>query len=172
MFDEKMIHRFHLKFHRLSAEECWPWHGSRSPDGYGEIRFTRSRKKAVATHVAIFVDRREIVPSGMLVCHTCDNPPCVNPNHLYVGSRADNMRDMHDRGLWHSGQVKGEDNGNSVLKDSDIFQIVSMINGGLTNSAIASRFGVTHSTISLIRLGKKWSHITGWTDAGNRRRRK
>lgn len=76
------------------ADECWPWRGTVNTYGYGVISFTENgvRRQRIATRVAYELHRGEI-PDGMLICHTCDNPICVNPNHLYAGTYQDNADD-------------------------------------------------------------------------------
>jgi hypothetical protein len=80
-------------------DACWPWTGVRIPSGYGQL--WSGKRHRPATRIAVLLSGRDI-PAGMIVCHTCDNPPCVNPDHLFVGTYSDNMRDMlaKGRGRW------------------------------------------------------------------------
>jgi hypothetical protein len=76
--------------------ECWEWTGNRTRPGYGSARF---RGKTVGAHrVAWMLANDSEIPARMMICHHCDNPPCVNPAHLYCGTASDNVRDAYDRG--------------------------------------------------------------------------
>ena len=80
---------------RRGADECWPWNGVCDQHGYGRIHFMSSKVKA---HRVSYEMMNGPIPDGLLVRHTCDNPNCVNPKHLCVGTQKDNMRDASDRG--------------------------------------------------------------------------
>lgn len=81
---------------RREDDECWPWTGHCSPRGYGSL--TIAGKTRQASHVAVYIDNGEWPEPGKHVCHTCDTPRCVNPAHLWVGTRSDNMQDMLAKG--------------------------------------------------------------------------
>jgi len=99
--DEKTIARFWAKVQRGGADQCWEWQGYRYPKGYGYIR---ARGAAIYAHrmaAAIAGYPIELRPgnkSSQCVCHRCDNPPCCNPAHLFVGTTLDNMRDKMAKG--------------------------------------------------------------------------
>lgn len=78
---------------------CWLWGGSAIPSGYGQIRIEQTGPGALllATHVSLQIHGRPL-PPGMHACHKCDNPPCVNPDHLFHGTRSDNMKDCFAKG--------------------------------------------------------------------------
>lgn len=83
---------------------CWIWRGAKKPTGYGFLGVTKEngRKSTVGAHVVSYQHHIGPVPDGMFVLHRCDNPPCVNPRHLWIGTQRDNMRDMvqKGRGSW------------------------------------------------------------------------
>jgi hypothetical protein len=94
-----------------------------------------------------------------MVLHKCDNRPCCNPAHLYLGDVKQNTRDMMERGRHRTGPVKGEQNGNAKLTEYAVREIKRQIAAGDKNQAIADRFGITHQMISKIRNGHFWQHV-------------
>lgn len=91
---ENVRARFWRLVKRCGADACWPWLGGHGHCGHGLFWLgMNGRKQVVATHVSIAIATGEWPAQGMYVCHRCDNPPCVNPTHLFVGSQRDNIRD-------------------------------------------------------------------------------
>lgn len=129
--------------------ECWEWTGARDKNGYGIFSYEgKSRRAAI---VALELDGRRPGP-GMFACHTCDNPPCVRPDHLYPGTPAHNMADAIARDR----TCRGERQHAAKLRDADILLIrVSKE----TDEALAAKFGVSRSNISMIRCRKTWKHL-------------
>jgi hypothetical protein len=82
------------------ADECWPWTGTRNSKGYGQLRVTRGRspRHVTATRVAWALANGLEFPAGMQACHSCDNPPCVNPNHIWPGTNGENVKDSFAKG--------------------------------------------------------------------------
>ena len=148
--------RFWSKVQKGNQDECWPWTGAISKNGYGS--FKKDGKPMTTSRVAYWIGHGS--PAGeMLVLHTCDNRACCNPNHLYLGDVKQNTRDMMDRGRHRPPPTSGEQNGNSKLREGDVRRIKEMIRGGLKNHEIAPLFGVTHQMISKIRNGLFWQHV-------------
>jgi len=161
MIDESLKDRFYSKLDIKGPEECWEFKGS-NRDGYGQLKMTKSRKIIGATHVSYMIyNSIKSIPKGMHVCHKCDNPPCCNPAHLFLGTAKDNSNDKISKGRAKYADQSGKNNGNSVLTEKQIKLIIQQIKSGKTNVSIAKSFGVTHSMISSIRLGKSWLHLTG-----------
>src|SRR3990167_9291402 len=98
------------------------------------------------------------VPKGLSVCHHCDNPPCVRPDHLYAGTVADNARDAVSRGRIRMMKKPGSLNGFARLTESQVLQIRSMA-GRMIYRDIAAHFDVDTTTIGLIVRRKTWTHI-------------
>lgn len=90
-----LFERFMDKVERGAPNECWTWRGTTLPQGYGQIRIATKMKRAHRISYAMFVGH---IPTGMLVLHRCDNPSCVNPEHLFVGSYRDNAVDAVNKG--------------------------------------------------------------------------
>ncbi len=149
--------RFWGKVAKAGPDECWNWQGAISKNGYGS--FALHSKPVTASRVAYWV-ATGVYPEKSLVLHTCDNRKCCNPAHLYLGDVKQNSRDMVERGRHKTGPVKGEQNGNAKLSETDVLEIKRQIAAGGKNQAIADRFGVTHQMISKIRCGHFWKHVT------------
>lgn len=153
-------HRPPVRFWRLVGirgyDDCWPWKGRRrggADNRYGAIGNFQSHRIALAVKLG-----RPIQPDK-LACHTCDNPICCNPNHLYEGTRSDNARDAYDRGRMVDFDRSGEANGNSKLSVSDVKDIKKRIAKGESNVAISKDYPVSHAMISKIRRGHHWAEI-------------
>jgi len=97
------------------------------------------------------------IPEGLCVCHKCDNPPCINPQHLFLGTRKDNTQDMVKKGRNRNGILPGESNGQSKLTSQ---QVLVILNDSNSNNKIAAKYGVSKSTILRIKNRKSWRNIT------------
>lgn len=128
---------------------CWLWEGY-TQDGYGVMRLGKRGAKKYA-HRSFYEHHVGPVPKGMLICHKCDTPSCVNPDHLFAGTAADNNRDRKKKGRY-----MGVWNGRSKLTEA---QARSVLSSSLTNSEAAKAFGLTYSTIWMLRAGKTWPHL-------------
>lgn len=129
---------------------CWVWTGALDGDGYGMVSMGSGKDRGA--HRVSWEIHRGPIPAGLHVLHHCDNPPCVNPDHLFPGTQADNVADMvrKDRGQ------KGERSAASKLTTS---QVRSIRSDSRSQKDIARAFGVDQSTISEIKTGKTWSHV-------------
>lgn len=139
--------RFFKKIISTEPEKCWIWEGSRNPRRYGNLRI--NKKLWLAHRYSWFIHFGEI-PQEKLVLHKCDNPPCVNPEHLFLGTYYDNHRDMIIKGRRsHDAHTPYKFNERQVKNIQTIFG-----EGKLSRRAIARKIGCDHTTINQIIKGK------------------
>lgn len=138
--------------------DCIEWQGARSPSGYGIIN--REGKTYRAHRVAWELSRGDI-PKGMNVLHRCDNPPCCNVGHLFLGTKADNSKDMVLKGRHRNGLMLGISNPACKLSDEDVRQIKeTQSRSKRVGALLARRFGVSKTVINAIKRGELWKHIS------------
>jgi len=140
--------RFWQKVHK--TDRCWLWIGGKFGSGYGAFN-DRNRKPQGAHRISWLFHFGEI-PSGLLVCHHCDNPICVRPDHLFVGTEKDNQVDRVRKGR---GGI-GERNGNSKLTTEKVKLMRQKLAAGATTTMVAKEFGVSQEMASYIRLNRYW----------------
>lgn len=137
--------------------ECWNWIATRSGNGYGSIKYLG---KDCGAHRVSWILASGEIPKGMFVLHRCDNPPCVNPKHLFLGTNADNMRDMQQKGRALGGTNRGEAHGRSVLKEKQVKEIRRIgKNKKYPQYKIAEMFSTSPQNISRILAKLRWKHI-------------
>lgn len=133
---------------------CWIWQGNR-PDGrYGHFSITG---KSVKAHRWLYEAVIGFIPDGLVLRHRCDNPACVNPQHLELGTFADNTRDMLDRG--RGADRKGERHPLARLNADSVRKIRAEAANGTRHAALAERFGVARQQITKIVGRASWGHI-------------
>lgn len=156
---------------RSSKDGCWEWQRCRTPQGYGQVAVDRVRWIA---HRYSWHLHFGPIPRGLFVCHRCDNPPCVNPAHLFLGTHQDNMRDMAEKG--RAARSKGRPHGpsgvrtnfhshvgtknpNGRLTEEAAKQIISRLATGELYTAIAADFPISHWAVAKIAQGRSWTHL-------------
>jgi hypothetical protein len=144
-----ILERFWSKVNK--SDDCWNWTAATNKKGYGI--FDRDSGFATAHRYSYFLHFGEI-PKNKIICHKCDNPKCVNPSHLFVGTIADNNKDKTNKNR----QAKGAVTNKAKLTREDIIKIRKLTKN-TTLRKIATMFNVAHSTISSIKLGYTWKHI-------------
>lgn len=151
------------------TDDCWEWTGG-LVSGYGTINIDKRTYKA---HRLSWIIHNGPIPDGMFICHHCDNRRCVRPDHLFVGTASDNMRDMVSKGRhpYPTGDdhparkdgsfiLRGEQNPIAKLTEDDVRAIRSeYARGGISQQAIADRYGVSQPVISSIIRREWWRHV-------------
>lgn len=150
-FSERDFARFVSKVRK--TEGCWLWTAYTTQDGYGQFALNQYPTKAHRLAYRLWVG--DI--GGLCVCHTCDVRHCVNPGHLFLGSNADNTRDMLEKG--RKASTAGEKHGGAKLTTEDVRQIRFRAGLRLPYKLIAQSFGITASTVSQIVNRTKWKHV-------------
>ena len=133
-------------------QTCWLWLAAKDKDGYGLLKVNGKQKRA---HRISYEQYIGIIPKGLFVCHSCDNPSCVNPTHLFVGTNSDNQKDAVQKGLL-TGR-KGIDHPMARLSEKDV---ISIINDKRSERDIAKSYNVCYQQINNIKNKKSWNHIT------------
>lgn len=148
-YNEPPIDRFYR--YVTKTDSCWVWHGGRTKRGYGCFYLNGTLR--LAHRVSWFFETGQFPPAQIEVCHSCDNPSCVRPDHLFLGTRQNNAEDC-----WIKGRMDvGERRYNAKLTPSVVFWIRA--NLSVENRAMAKRLNVSESLISRIKLNKCWKHL-------------
>ena len=156
---------------RLTARVngCLVWQGSVNKAGYGKIKVAG---RHLTTHRLAYVLAHGVIPKGALVCHSCDNPGCCDPDHLWLGTHLSNMRDKIDKGRCSRGEahaiatkrggqrpMPGSAHGRSILVESQIPELRKMYRDKLPLRVIGDKFGVSKQTVIDAARGATWRHV-------------
>ncbi len=144
--------------HVQKTESCWLWISATNGKGYGMISIyneeTKQSRGRLAPRVSWEIFKGDI-PKRLFVLHECDNPACVNPDHLFLGNQMDNLKDMIAKGRAKKRGLRGEEHNQHILTEIQVKEIRDSQEKGVD---LANRYGVVPTTISDIRKGKSW----GW----------
>lgn len=147
---QKFLAKFWSRVDKKDATSCWLWLGGTNDAGYGQVW---DQAKMAKAHRISWELTYGSIPEGVFVCHSCDNPPCVNPNHLFLGTNADNMHDMVVKGR----SSHGIDKVDAKLNEEKVRHIR---NSSMFGWELAELFGVHTSTIYCARNRTTWKHAT------------
>ncbi|WP_217924431.1 HNH endonuclease [Miltoncostaea oceani] len=142
--------RFWQRVAKAGPDDCWLWTGTRHQKGYGLVYFRRAGKLTSATSsrvaFALTAGLVELPGRNEPVCHSCDNPPCCNPAHLWLGTPAENSADAVNKGR--------------MAQKLTVEQVREIALSGDSAAEIAAHFGITESMVGKIQLGRTWKHVT------------
>lgn len=149
------IEAFEQKYIPEPMSGCFLWMCAQHKQGYGSLAIKR---KSLLAHRVSWELHRGPIPDGMKVLHSCDNPPCVNPDHLFLGTQSDNMSDCGRKGRSNK---KGGINGNAKLTEDDVREIRAAPRKKFVCVKLAAQFGIALSTVRDIRsaAGRNWSGV-------------
>ena len=159
MVREEAVQRSDLT-DRIKIDEdtgCWVWLGAKTQRGYGQIgRKIEGKQTIIMAHRASYAAFKGVIPTGINVCHECDNPPCINPDHLFLGTQADNLQDAAHKGRIERGSQKH----NAVLIEGQVLKIKHALANGVSQAQLAQDYSVSPNVIFRINAGMTWKHLT------------
>ena len=159
--------RFHTKYKATDKGECWEWLAHRDQDGYGSFKLNYRTYRA--SRISYFLHYGKD-PGVLETCHRCDNPPCVNPHHLFLGTSLDNNRDKVAKGRSPLGvkngrythpesTVRGEHVNTAQLTEAKVQEILIELKNGAGLTELGRKHGVCKQAIYCIREGRTWKHM-------------
>lgn len=137
---------------RVTESGCIEWTGALMHQGYGHINWNG---KIHRTHRLSYAATKGEIAGGIVICHKCDNPACINPDHLFAGTKADNSADMAKK----KRSTIGERNPMAKIDASVVHEIRVLGKTGMLQKDIGSKFGITREAVGLIIRGERWKHI-------------
>jgi hypothetical protein len=161
--------RFWDKVRKAGPDECWEWTGHKQNEeghDYGSLQLDG---RAVGAHRISYWLATGIFPTNMCVCHHCDNPSCVNPSHLFLGTPLDNTADAISKNRMLHAVMRGERNPNSKLSEGHVALAKKYVEAGWTYRSIARLLNIHHSTIANIMAGRRWANPSSFTHETIRR---
>lgn len=141
--------KFLASVNQAGPNGCWIWTGQIMPTGYGQLgRHDYAHRVSYQLH-------KGAIPAGANVCHSCDVPACVNPDHLWLGSQLDNLQDMAQKGR----STRGAANAGAKLSEQQVIEMWDLHRAHVRQKVIAAVYGVHAQYVSLIFSGRRWQHI-------------
>lgn len=160
------LERFWKSVDKKGPSDCWNWLAGRVSGGYGRFHFNFNGKTRHSAHRLSYAMHNAVDMQDLFVCHRCDNPSCVNPDHLFLGTCLDNVRDMIAKGRKRFGKPadykhlpRGSRHGSAKLSEQQVLEIRRVYPKEGSTSELGERFGVSPAMIQLIINRKNWTHI-------------
>lgn len=144
--------RIEAKVTRIPEAGCWVWMGTTTAGGYGQLLSGNKKHYAHRVSYEAFIGP---IPNGMMVCHACDNPCCVNPSHLFLGTAKQNSEDMVSKNR----STFGEKNPMSKLNASQVADIRRLVAEGKTQQYVADLYAVSRRLVGMIARAKRWAKL-------------
>lgn len=138
---------------------CWLWCGSVTRGGYGHLNVALPGSRARRAHPAhrlSWIAHQGPIPTGLWILHKCDVRSCINPDHLFVGTHAENMADMVAKGRHRRGDYRGEKHGSTTLSERQVLEIRA---DRRTYRGIGKAYGISPATVCRIKCGDTWTHV-------------
>lgn len=149
-----MNDRFWEKVAVMGEDDCWNWTASTDGGGYGIFMVSPNPRIMEKAHRLSWMMINGSIPDGLYVLHACDNPACVNPNHLFLGTHLDNMKDKVSKG--RQTRLPGEQNGRNILSEIDVRNIVRLHEQGMSYRKLSKKFGIGNTQIGRIIRKETW----------------
>ena len=154
MKNKTALQRFEEKFIPEPKSGCWIWTATKSEDGYGKFYFHPTYERSHRASWMFYVGE---IPNGLFVLHKCDNPSCVNPYHLFLGTNDDNIKDMVKKGRQRA--LRGSKHKNAKVTEKDVIEMRKLSESGLSQYKIAEMFGICKSMANYICNRTNWKHV-------------
>jgi hypothetical protein len=135
---------------------CWVWQDGKTSDGYASVAAEGSIHYGHRLSYEVHVGS---IPGGLCVLHHCDNPPCLNPLHLFLGTKADNSADMAQKGRARGGVLRGEANPHATLTADRVRAIRRFAARGVSDTELGQRFGLSRGAIYSVVARRTWAHV-------------
>lgn len=155
MTHDELIEAFWAKIDKRGDDECWLWTGACDRRGGYGLFGTKKISKSTKAHRISWELANGPIPTGLCVCHKCDNPPCQNVKHMFLGTNADNVEDKVNK---HR-QLKGEEFYNAKLTEEGVVRLFELNQQGLTHTQIEKVTGVPATTVCRVLRGEDWKHV-------------
>jgi hypothetical protein len=150
---------FDEKYTKNEVNGCWEWHRALTGAGYGNYW---AHGKWILAHRFAWERLHGPIPEGLHACHRCDNRKCVNPEHLFLGSQLENIKDMDRKGRRRTvnNPLRGEAHQLAKVTEKDVLRIRALwAGGGLTQRSIAKEYGLSFGQTCRILKGQRWAHL-------------